>query len=235
MSSHNQPLPKDEEREDVASFAVLLAIAVLIILLLGLVGLPGPSEDTGFVERVILTILAGGILLATLRIARVSGERQRWLGIIVGILITASIIGFLLTSNPLFGQIVAFVWVLLVFSAPVFVLKRVLSADHVNVQTILGSIAVYLLLGVSLALLSIAMQHSVGFFEEVPRSTAYVYFAFVTITSLGYGDLSPYTDGARMASVAAAVTAQMYLVIVVARLVSIWRQDQTPTDDGNDR
>jgi len=88
---------------------------------------------------------------------------------------------------------------------------------------------------VALAFAAIAMEGSVGFFEEVPRSTAYVYFSFVTITSLGYGDLSPYTDGARMISVLAAVSAQMYLVIVVARLVSIWAPRRTAAAPGDDQ
>ena len=88
-------------------------------------------------------------------------------------------------------------------------------------------------IGVSLTLLSIAMEGSVGFFETVPRSTAYVYFAFVTITSLGYGDLTPYTDAGRLVTILAAVTAQMYLVIVLARLVAIWNP-QRNRNDGDD-
>jgi len=200
-----------------------MAIVVLIIGLLGLIGLPTESDDTGTLMRIVLTILAGGALIASLRIARVSRQHQRWFGWAVIALLVVSISGGVFTSLPFLGQIVSFLWVALVITTPVLVLRQVLSADTVTAQTILGAITVYLLIGVSLALIAIAMQQSVGFFEEAPRSTAYVYFAFVTITTIGYGDLSPYTDGARMVSVAFAVAAQMYLVIVVARLVTIWR------------
>ena len=200
-----------------------MAIVVLIIGLLGLIGLPTESDDTGTLMRIVLTILAGGALIASLRIARVSRQHQRWFGWAVIALLVVSISGGVFTSLPFLGQIVSFLWVALVITTPVLVLRQVLSADTVTAQTILGAITVYLLIGVSLALIAIAMQQSVGFFEEAPRSTAYVYFAFVTITTIGYGDLSPYTDSARMVSVAFAVAAQMYLVIVVARLVTIWR------------
>jgi hypothetical protein len=219
--------PRDtNQQEAVRRFAVLLGIVVLIIGLLGLVGLPDQDED-GILMRIVLTVLAGGVLLIALRIARVSRQRQRWFEMAVSVLLVVSIIGVLFTSHPVLAQILSFFWLLLVIASPILVLKQVLSSDEVTAQTILGAIVVYLLIGVSLTLVAIAMEQSVGFFEEVPRSTAYVYFAFVTITTIGYGDLSPFTDGARMMSVAFAVVAQMYLVIVVARLVSIWKPRAT--------
>ncbi|MCL1588125.1 MAG: ion channel [Actinomycetia bacterium] len=232
MPSTRRPSRKANQQASVGGFALLMAIVVVIIGILGLVGLPDSSDDTGILMRIVLTVLAGGVLMSTLRIARVSLQHQRWFAMAVSGLLIVSIIGVMLTSHPIFGQVVSFLWVLLVITAPVLVLRQVLAADNVTVQTILGAITVYLLIGVSLALVAIAMQQSVGFFEEVPRSTAYVYFAFVTITTIGYGDLSPYTDGARMVSVGFAVAAQMYLVIVVARLVTIWRPQTTKPDSG---
>jgi hypothetical protein len=225
----------DNQEADVSGFALLLVIIAVIIGLLGLVGLPSASEGTGVLMRTVLTVLACGVLVSTLRIARVSRRHQRWVAMAVTALLVVSIFGVILTSHPLLAQIVSFLWVLLVIAAPVLVLRQVLSSETVTAQTILGAITVYLLIGVSLSFIAIAMQPSVGFFAETPRSTAYVYFAFVTITTIGYGDLSPYTDGARMVSVAFAVTAQMYLVIVVARLVTIWRPNTTKLEPGDSR
>ena len=224
-----------DQQADVSRFALLLAIVVIIIGLLGLVGSPESSRSTDTLMRIVFTILAVGVLIATIRIARISRQNQRWFASLVGGFLVVSIIGFLVTSNPLLGKVMSFSWVLLVVSAPLLVLRQILASEHVTVQTILGSITVYLLLGVALALLAIAMQQSVGFFEVAPRSTAYIYFAFVTITTLGYGDLAPFTDAARLVSVLAAVIAQMYLVIVVARLVTIWRPSRNETPPGDDR
>jgi len=233
MPSTRRQSHNDNSQAGVRGFALLLVIIALIIGLLGLVGLPSSSDDTGILMRIVLTVLAGGVLVATLRIARVSRQHQQWVAMAVSVLLVVSIIGVVLTSHPILGQTVSFMWVVLVIAAPVLVLRQVLASETVTAQTILGAITVYLLIGVSLSFVAIAMQQSFGFFEEVPRSTAYVYFAFVTITTIGYGDLSPYTDGARMASVAFAVAAQMYLVIVVARLVTIWRPQTTKPDSGS--
>ena len=235
MPSTRRQTRNANQQASVGGFALLMAIVVLIIGLLGMVGLPDHSDDTGILMRIVLTVLAGGVLMATLRIARVSLQHQRWFAMAVSVLLVVSIFGVMFSSHPIFGQIVSFLWVLLVITAPVLVLRQVLSADEVTAQTILGAITVYLLIGVSLALIAIAMQQSVGFFADTPRSTAYIYFAFVTITTIGYGDLSPFTDGARMASVAFAVAAQMYLVIVVARLVTIWKKDTSKADPGEDQ
>jgi hypothetical protein len=217
---------RDADNQAAASrFAALLVMVVLIILVLGFVGLPRQSDDSGIAVQIGMTALAAGVLFTTVRVARVSRRTEHRFGALIGTAALVAAVAAIFTSSPLFGKILAFVWVLLVLAAPVLVLNQVLRSDRVTVQTILGSITVYLLIGVSLSLVAIAMQGSVGFFERVPRSTEYVYFAFVTITSLGYGDIVPYTDGARMISMFAAVTAQMYLVIVVARLVSIWKPD----------
>jgi hypothetical protein len=233
MPSTERQSRNDSYGAEVRGFALLMAIIVVIIGLLGLVGLPSASDETGILMRIVLTVLAGGVLVATLRIAGVSRQHQRWVAIAVSVLLVVSIVGVMLTSHPVLAQVVSFLWVLLVITAPVLVLRRVLMSETVTAQTLLGAITVYLLIGVSLSLVAIAMQQSVGFFEETPRSTAYVYFAFVTITTIGYGDLSPYTDGARMASVGFAVASQMYLVIVVARLVTIWRPRNTKPASGN--
>ena len=216
-------------------FALLLSIVVLIIGILGMVGLPRQSDTAGVLVRITVTVLAGGVLFATIRIARVSRRHQRWFSSVIGGLMLAAIVGFLVTDNPVFGKSVSVLWVLFVVAAPVLVLRQVLASNAVTLQTVLGSITVYLLIGVSLTFLAIAMEGSVGFFDVEPRSTAYVYFAFVTITTLGYGDLAPSTDGARMVSVISAVIAQMYLVIVVARLVAIWRPADSTADRGKEQ
>ena len=49
-----------------------------------------------------------------------------------------------------------------------------------------------------------------------------LYFSFVTISTLGYGDISPATIAAGTAAYFEAISGQIYLVIVVARLVSLY-------------
>jgi voltage-gated potassium channel len=56
------------------------------------------------------------------------------------------------------------------------------------------------------------------------------YFSFVTLTTIGYGDITPLTLQARYAAIAEGVTGQFYLAILVARLVSmLLAQSPTPS------
>lgn len=215
--------PGSRRQADVGRFALLLVILVATIALLGLIGLPKLSQDPSRIARMAFMVLAAAILFATIRITRTSEHEQRIAGVVIGVIGVIGVAAFILSDSVIVGQILGVVWVLLVISTPVLVLREVLSADDVSVQTIIGAICVYLLFGISLTFIAVAIDGWGGFFAAPPRPTGYVYFAFVTITSLGYGDLTPYSDGARLVSITFAVIAQMYLVIVVARLVSVWK------------
>ena len=215
--------PEPVHQADVGRFALLFAILIVTIALLGLVGIPRLAQDPSRIARIAFMILAASILIATVRVTRTSERDQHTAGAIIGVIGIAGVIALGLSDSVIVGQVIGIVWVLLVISTPVLVLREVLSAQDVTVQTIIGAVSVYLLIGLSLTFLAVSIDGWGAFFEAPPRSTGYVYFAFVTITSLGYGDLVPYSDGARMVSVTFAVVAQMYLVIVVARLVSVWK------------
>jgi voltage-gated potassium channel Kch len=51
--------------------------------------------------------------------------------------------------------------------------------------------------------------------------SAWIYYSFVTLTTLGYGDIVPVSRVARMLAVGEAVTGQLYLTVLVARLVAL--------------
>ena len=57
----------------------------------------------------------------------------------------------------------------------------------------------------------------------------WVYFSFTTLTTLGYGDVAPRSDVARMLAILEALIGQIYLVVIVARLVGSYMR--RPTED----
>ncbi len=219
---------------DVGRFAILLVLVVATIGLLGLVGIPRMESDPSVLTRVATMFLASSILVATVRITRTPERYQRIGTIMIGIAAIGGAISFIVSCTAVIAQIIGIFWVLMVGATPVLVLREVLAVDRVTRQTIIGAITVYLQIGVALTFVVMAIDNWGGFFETTPRSTAYVYFSFVTITTVGYGDLSPYSDVARMVSLAFAVIAQMYLVIVIARLVTMWRPEHDAVSDGDD-
>lgn len=114
-------------------------------------------------------------------------------------------------------------------------LKRVVNSEHVTQDTIFGAISVYLLIGISWGLIyaviesltpgafSVQLQHS-----DVDSQIVYpgaisifIYYSFVTMTTLGYGDIVPLTNVARTVSIFEAVLGQLFLAILIARLVGL--------------
>jgi hypothetical protein len=122
----------------------------------------------------------------------------------------------------LLGRIVAFAFCLL---SLIIVLREVLFGDHVDANRIAGAVCVYLLLGV-LWTFAYVMLHSLdpGAFSGLPADyddagLYLLYFSFVTLTTLGYGDISPVSHLAHALCYLEAVSGVMYVAILVASLV----------------
>ena len=106
------------------------------------------------------------------------------------------------------------------------VLGQTLRAGPVTFHRILGAVAAYLLLGIiwAYAYELVALLRPPAFSGAVnladgPR--AFYYFSFVTLTTVGYGDVLPVHPAARSLAMLEAVTGPLYLAILVARLVSL--------------
>jgi hypothetical protein len=108
----------------------------------------------------------------------------------------------------------------------VVVLGQTLRSGRITFHRIQGAVAAYLLLGVIWAYAYALLAHlRPGAFsgslrpEDGPR--AFFYFSFVTLTTVGYGDVLPVHPAARSLAMLEAVTGPLYLAILVARLVSL--------------
>lgn len=97
-------------------------------------------------------------------------------------------------------------------------------------NTVFGAVCGYFLLGLFWAFVYVGIEKiDPGTFafsealdsEASERLTELLYFSFVTITTLGYGDITPVGDLARALVVLEAFIGQVYLVVLVARLVSL--------------
>jgi len=126
----------------------------------------------------------------------------------------------------------AYLALLLVFllSATWIVGSQVLLTGSVDLNIIIGSVALYLLIGLTWSLFyTILLEFSPGALSGVQVSAWYDnipvtnYFSFVTLTTLGYGDISPVTPVARLLVVFEAVTGMFYLAVIVASLVGAIR------------
>ncbi len=105
-------------------------------------------------------------------------------------------------------------------------LAQVFQPGRVGHARIQGAIAAYLLFGAGYAhayhmvavLQPGAFKTEAGLMSNV---SDWVYYSFVTLTTVGYGDITPVTPTARILSVGEALTGQLYLAVLVARLVAM--------------
>ena len=200
---------------------IWLLCALLALLLLA------PVFESGGYDKGLLVVLLTLVLLAAINAAR--GRR--------GQLITAICLGLPwlvlhwipFTSELFWLRIVEGMSLLarLYFTAGV-VLGSVVSAEKVDKDILCGGLAIYLLLGVTWAVSYDLIEFLVpGSFTNVDPEIAWtrlVYFSFTTLTTLGYGDISPTTPFAQTWSVLEAGTGVLYVAVLVARLVSLYQR-----------
>jgi Ion channel len=115
--------------------------------------------------------------------------------------------------------------------ATVATVSHVMRPGAVDAERIFAALDTYLLagvlFGVSYWMLEQALPGSFGVSRGGSLTQAKaIYFSFVTITTLGYGDVVPTGDAARGLAILEAVGGQMYLAVLVARLVSLYGRER---------
>ena len=125
---------------------------------------------------------------------------------------------------------------LLMLAAVVMVVRRILAKRTVTIQSIYGALSAYLIIGLMFASVYAALDHlgTTDFFaDNQPANTqTYQYFSFTTLTTLGYGDFTAAESGSRSIAVLEAMTGQVFLATLVARLVSAYRGPDRPAPSG---
>ena len=119
--------------------------------------------------------------------------------------------------------------ILIAFAFPV-VVRRAFQHERVSLNTLAAGLTAYLLIGVFFSTLyrcDSALQNFTIFAETTQPNGDYTYFSFVTLTTLGYGDLTPATDVARSLAIFEAILGQVFLVTAVARIVSLMGSERT--------
>lgn len=128
------------------------------------------------------------------------------------------------------AQGLAGVWnAVVLLAAVVIIVDRVLQLNQVTVQSIYGAVSAYLLIGLMFAGWFAAIDGLVSgpFFANGQQANPETlqYFSFVTLTTLGYGDYTAGGSLGRAVAVLEALTGQIFLATLVARLVSAYRAE----------
>jgi voltage-gated potassium channel len=190
-----------------------------------------PMLRNGFFGLLILSILTSAILMASAY--AVSGQRKTL--VVSLVLLVPGLISSWLTLfiGSLWPLAVSAILVFTFFSYVLSVMIRdILSEQNVTRDTIFGSACVYMLIGAAFAELFVLIQavepQSFGQLvdlvpvgQEVRLFSELNYFSLVTMTTLGYGDITPKTGLTRGVATIEAMVGQFYLAVLVARLVGL--------------
>ena len=181
---------------------------------------------TGSVPLVVRSVLFGLTVLLAFHTSRAPRRVQVVVQAGVALVVLAAVVAAAHGGSNVTGSVVLFTSVL-VLASPIVVAWRILHHPQVTPETILGGICIYILIGMIFAIFDYGLQLASGtsFFAQSGRHGPpdFAYFSYVTMATVGYGDLSPAPGLPRTSSVLEAVTGQVFLVVLLARLVSLYR------------
>jgi hypothetical protein len=194
-------------------------VAILLVVLTILVAAFAGTSPWG---RVLSVVTQGLTLLFILKTSNVSHRAIQRAALFLAIAMLGAIASVVVGGSS--GEWIPFaIGAMLALLAPVAIVRRLLVHERVTAQTVFGALCLYLLAALFFALVFSVVGAADGpFFLQEKNATTidYVYFSFVTLATVGYGDLTARLDLGRMLAVTEALLGQLYLVSIVALLVS---------------
>src|SRR6516164_1846811 len=207
---------------------------LLLVILVAL--LAGPPVLLGFGLSAAWFDGLTALLLVAVILSLCFERRQRLFALLLGIpTVLLSVGGHALPGEASAPVLLAghLCEVLFLLGASVLIVKSLFSARTLKFDSILGAVCGYLFLGLGWAVLysmiegfrpgSIQISPKLITDGEQARPLPHVltYYSFVTLTTVGYGDISPVSPATRTLAWMEAITGQFYLAVIVAGLVSL--------------
>jgi Ion channel len=216
LSTPTRAAGRSEARTPAYRYGIVLLLLFATFVFLAV----GPTGDW---VPLVAVVLQGATLLAALSASGSSRRLWRIAGAVIVISLVSATVGLIVGDKNLTGSLFV-LNLLLVAGAPVVIVRALVLRRVIDIQTVLGAVCVYVLLGMlwSFAYAAIGTIQSEPFFAQQAHATVadYLYFSFVTQTTVGYGDLTAAGGLSRALAVLEALIGQLYLVTVIALLVS---------------
>jgi hypothetical protein len=175
---------------------------------------------------VALATLGGLTAIVALISARARPRLIIWVGRLAALTVLISVVAAIAGGRAFLGA-VALLQTLLLLAGASAVLRAVVTEERIGFRTILGAVSVYVTLGLLFASLYVGIDkiEAQPFFGSgVHVETGdYPFFSLTTLTTTGYGNLVPAGQPGKMFAVLEMLLGQIFLVTLIARLVSLWQ------------
>lgn len=209
-------------RISTSQYNVILLIAILLFIAASLL-----SGDR-FEESILVSVCSSLVLLsATFAIRE---KRQRLIFFAIGVILIKEGTTYL-DLNRYIDALASLANVGFFLYVVFHLVRQVARSKEVNFFVILESINGYLLVGLSgsvlLALVYRIQENAFAFASEGPKQLSeFVYFGFITLTTIGYGEITPLTGLARLMAIFTGISGQLYIAIIIAALVGKYLSQQ---------
>jgi voltage-gated potassium channel len=184
----------------------------------------------GLSGALIELLLAISLLAAVLPVAT-SRDRTLLLGLVFVVWLAREAAAWL--DHPVLSTAILGCWTIIGLFAAAAALRFAMRAFSVDSEHLYAALSAYLLAGIFFGLFYWVIEQilpaSFGTPGDFSRTSAF-YFSFVTLATLGYGDIVPRTDVARGLAIVEGVGGQLFLAVMVARLVSLYTRDREQND-----
>jgi hypothetical protein len=207
--------------DPVDRFGVVLVLVVATIIVSALV-----EVGDSWRSSLIVTTTMGAAIVTTTRAVGLHPSRRRvaFVLVVAVLFINAALAVLEATVAADVARVgsVGLLWLILVLVVPILVIRRIFAHRVVAMRTVIGAVAAYLQIAVAYSVLFQALDTwtATPFFGTEEPSTAYMYVSLTTIATLGLGDLAPVGNLPRLVLSSEAVLGQVFLVTVVAVVVS---------------
>jgi Ion channel len=226
----NRHRPKFESDEDLAQAVIGVGpCTYLLLALIGLIIIYPYCKDGGIFGRAILASLYSFVLVGgTYATSRTRNS------LIVGITLAALGVGLqwtaLLTGEAVFLRLAGMVFLVFLILAIAMVLRYLLMKGPVTADKLHGALAGYIMIALFWAFIySLMESFHPGSFNLVQRSVTpadlffqFLYFSFTTLTTVGYGDITPATDQARSLVMVEQMGGVFFVAVLIARLAGLY-------------
>jgi hypothetical protein len=201
------------------AFGLVLLLVLTTYVLTSLLGNHGWSA-------VVLTVATSATSVVALTSSHARATFVRWAVLLSGLTVALAAVGAA-SDDRTWLNFASLIQVSLLTVAMGAVLRRVVTAPEVGFRTILGAVSVYTVLGILFTFVYGTIDRIQGgpFFEGVahPQGSDFIFFSYTTLTTTGYGNLVPGGQPGRLISGLEMMIGQIFLVTLVAGLVSLWR------------
>src|SRR5215469_9933152 len=196
-----------------------------VLLLLLFTYLFSVTVTASWAASLVITVQIGTVW-AVLRVSGARRSVRRVAAVLFVISAIAAVINLFVGKETTGAGAVAFMSAVLYLIAPFSIIRSLLFRREVDLQTVLGAIDIYLLVGMLFAFIYrfIGIVQASPFFGangdgKIPQD---LFFSFTTLTTTGYGNLVPAGNPGQTFSVAEMLVGQLFLVIAVAKVINAY-------------